>query len=748
MVKVRDDQPLNPDGSVNLNAWLAHLHAPEAIKSSPKLHEAVYLANALDQQAQAQNKQWYAGASSLRTGLEMADILAELNVDETTLVAAVLFRSVREGLISSAEVANKFGEQVAKLIEGAKQMAKISQTHAKTANPSQQQHQLEQLRKMLVSLVDDVRVALIKIAERTCALRQIKTAKQAHQLKVATEVFYIYAPLAHRLGIWQIKWELEDLAFRYLQPEKYKHIAKLLKEKRLERDSYIQQAIAELSADIQKEGITKADIQGRAKHIYSIWRKMQRKQIDFSQVHDLRALRVLVPEVKDCYTVLGLLHAKYNYLPQEFDDYIATPKENGYRSLHTAVIAQDGKVLEVQIRTFAMHQEAELGVCAHWAYKGTDSSNKADAYEEKISWLRQVLDWQEELGELEEFNELSADITADRIYVFTPEGHVIDLMQGATPIDFAYRVHTEIGHRCRGAKINGRIVPLTYTLKTGEQVEILTTSAGKSGPSRDWLNPHLGYVKTSRCRAKIQAWFKQQDKAKNIEGGKQLIEREFKRLGLANLNMEQLAEDLNLHSSDDLYAALGAGDLRPGQVISSAEKLLSSSKDGANDGFNVNRLIKPSSSSKNKDEITILGVGNLKTQLANCCQPLPQDAILGYITLGRGITIHRQDCANFLQLQAEEPQRIVEVEWGGSADNSYPVDVSIQAWDRSGLLRDITTLLANEKANILMVNTLTKKEANLAELKLTLEVNSLASLGKLLNKISQLPNILEVSRTH
>lgn len=748
MVKVRDDQPLNPDGSVNLNAWLANLHAPEAIKTSPKLHEAVYLANSLDQQALTQNKLWYAGASSLRTGLEMADILAELSVDETTLVAAVLFRSVREGLISSEEVASKFGQQVAQLIKGAHQMASISQTRAKNTRPNQEERQLEQLRKMLVSLVDDVRVALIKIAERTCALRQIKTATQAHQQKVATEVFYIYAPLAHRLGIGQIKWELEDLAFRYLQPEKYKHIAKLLKEKRLERDGYIQQAIAELSADIKNEGIEKADIQGRAKHIYSIWRKMQRKKIDFSQVHDLRALRVLVPEVKDCYTVLGLLHAKYKYLPQEFDDYIATPKENGYRSLHTAVIAQDGKVLEVQIRTFAMHQEAELGVCAHWAYKGTDNtgSTKANAYEEKISWLRQVLDWQEELGELEEYNgQLSANITSDRIYVFTPDGHVVDLTQGATPIDFAYRVHTEIGHRCRGAKVNGRIVPLTYTLKTGEQVEVLTTSASKSGPSRDWLNPHLGYVKTARCRAKIQTWFKQQDKTKNIEGGKQLIEKEFKRLGLANLNMEQLAEDLNLHSSDDLYAALGAGDLRPGQVITSAEKLLNTHK---NAGFNVNRLIKPSSSNKNKDAITISGVGNLKTQLANCCQPLPQDAILGYITLGRGVTIHRQDCANLLQLQTEEPQRIVEVEWGSTANNNYPVNISIQAWDRAGLLRDITTLLANEKANILLVNTLTHQEDNLAELKLTLEVNSLASLGKLLSKINQLPNILEVSRTH
>lgn len=760
MVKVREDQPLNADGSVNLDAWLANLNAPEAIKTSAQLKKAVYLAQELDTLAQAQNKQWYAGASSLRTGLEMADILAELNADETTLLAAILFRSVRESLISTEEVDKQFGSQVAKLISSTQQMAKISQIANHSGNASEQ-HQLEKLRKMLVALLDDVRVALVKVAERTCALRQIKTAKPAHQQKVAQEVFHIYAPLAHRLGIGQIKWELEDLAFRYLHPEKYKQIAKLLKEKRLERDSYIQQAVADLSTDIANEGITKADIQGRAKHIYSIWRKMQRKKIDFSQVHDLRALRVLVPEVKDCYTVLGLLHAKYTYLPQEFDDYIATPKKNGYRSLHTAVIAPDGKVLEVQIRTFAMHQEAELGVCAHWAYKGTDKVNKGDAYEEKISWLRHLLEWQEELGELGELGDLSGSITPDRIYVFTPEGQVIDLMQGATPIDFAYRVHTEVGHRCRGAKINGRIVPLTYTLKTGEQVEILTTSASKSGPSRDWLNPHLGYVKTSRCRAKIQSWFRQQDRDKNSEAGRQQIDKELKRLGLTGLDTHELASRLNFSTHEDLYAALGAGDIGLGQVISSAEDLLIEAGHQLQTrkrGFSLERLLKlgqqksssyKNNQQKNKDEITISGVGNLKTQLANCCQPLPQDAILGYITLGRGVTIHRQDCTNIMQLQSDEPQRVVEVEWSNpSSSPTYPVDISITAWDRSGLLRDVTTLLANEKANILLVNTKTRKEDNLARLAITLEVDSLASLSRLMSKISQLPNVLEVNRTN
>lgn len=745
MVKVRDDQPLKPDGSVDLDRWLDHLQLDVTLVDPLRIRAAAQLAATLEQRAEKEKRQWYEGASNLRTGLEMADILGELRMDDDTLVAAILYRGVREELISLAAVEKQFGKTVAKLVHGVHQMANISQTKTSDAPAfGQQQNQLEQLRKMLVAVVDDVRVALIKLAERTCALRQIKTANRERRLKVAREVFDIYAPLAHRLGIGYIKWELEDLSFRYLEEDSYKYIAKLLAEKRMNRAEYIQKVIQELTLAIKDQGIEGADLEGRAKHIYSIWRKMKRKKIDFSQVYDIRAVRVLVPEVRDCYAVLGIVHSMYKHIPNEFDDYIATPKDNGYRSLHTAVITESGKVLEVQIRTFEMHDEAELGVCAHWLYKGTDAANKSNAYEEKIAWLRQVLEWQEEIGDLTGLREeLQGDIAPDRIYVFTPEGHVIDLPQGATPIDFAYRVHTEIGHRCRGAKVGGRIVPLNYTLKTGEQIEILTTS-GEGAPSRDWLNPALGYVQSARCRAKIQHWFKLQDRDKNIEGGRQLIEKEFKRLSLEGLDMQALSKAHNLQTEDDLYAALGAGDLRPGQVLSMAQQLFGETEDIDQ----LDRLLTRPSNRKasGKDDITILGVGNLMTQMAKCCQPLPDDDIVGYITLGRGVTIHHQNCSNITQLRAEDPHRLVNVEWGSKKVQMYPVDIRIKAWDRTGLLRDITVILANEKVNVLSVNTLTDKKENLANILVTLEVLGLEALGQVLNKINQLPNVVDVQR--
>ncbi|MEE3214774.1 MAG: HD domain-containing protein, partial [Pseudomonadota bacterium] len=427
------------------------------------------------------------------------------------------YRAVREKLIQPEQVAKRFGDEVARLIQGVLQMAAISNTQTSTPG-LQQQDQQDNLRKMLVNMIDDVRVALIKIAERTCALRQVRDAPREKQVRVAREVFDIYAPLAHRLGIGHLKWELEDLSFRYLHEDDYKTVARQLAEKRLDRDRYIQEVVDTLKTLMSAQGIHDFQVDGRAKHIFSIWRKMKRKRIDFSQVHDVRAVRILVPSVQDCYTMLGIVHSRWHTVPDEFDDYIANPKKNGYQSLHTAVIGPENKVLEIQIRTFAMHEEAELGVCAHWRYKGHDTNARSDSYEEKIAWLRQVLEWHEEVGEFGDLREgLTSDVAPDRIYVFTPDGHVIDLPRVATPIDFAYRVHTEVGHRCRGAKVNGRIVPLTYKLKTGQQVEILT--ANKSAPSRDWLNPNLGFVRTSRARAKIQSWFKHQARDQNVEEG-------------------------------------------------------------------------------------------------------------------------------------------------------------------------------------------------------------------------------------
>ena len=743
MVKVREDQPLTASGTVDIQQWLTRLQEDVRLREPERLADACELAEKLELEAPRTHRVWLSPGSSFRMGLEMADILGDLKLDQATLEAAVLYRAVREGLLSLESVTKRFGEEVASLIDGVLQMAAISYPLAPDHGMGQHNQQ-ENLRKMLVNMVSDVRVALIKIAERTCALRQVKDAPLEKCLQVAREVADIYAPLAHRLGVGQLKWELEDLSFRYLHEDDYKAIAKLLAEKRLDRDRYIHDVVETIKGLMEAQHIHRYDVDGRAKHIYSIWRKMKRKRIDFSQVHDVRAVRILVPEVADCYTVLGIIHSRWHHVPNEFDDYIANPKKNGYQSLHTAVMGPENKVLEIQIRTFAMHDEAELGVCAHWRYKGHDTNAKSRSYEEKIAWLRQVLEWQDEVGGFGDLREgLSSDVAPDRIYVFTPDGHVIDLPRIATPIDFAYRVHTEIGHRCRGAKINGRIVPLTYKLKTGQQIEILT--ATKGGPSRDWLNPSLGYVRTSRARAKIQAWFKHQARDQNLDEGRVLFDREMRRLDVEGLDLPKLAKAVNYQNAEDMYAAIGAGDLRIGQVLHQAQQLFGETDDQEQ----LDRLLakpKRQSSKATKSDITVLGVGNLKTSMANCCRPVPGEPIIGFITQGRGVTVHRQDCSNILQLRLDEPQRIIEVEWGERAQTRYPVTIEIQAWDRSGLLRDVTGLLGNEKVNVLAVNTLTDTDEGIARLRITLEVDGLESLGRLFSRIQQLPNVTEVRR--
>lgn len=746
MVQVRAHQPINTDGSINLDAWLDHIVSVDLVLDREVMKEACEFARQAEQKDQdgktPGKSHWIEGASSFQAGLEIAEILADLKLDQDSLVAAVIYRGVREGRIALADVELRFGATVAKLIDGVLRMAAISAS----LSPRQSlvlgsQVQVENLRKMLVAMVDDVRVALIKLAERTCAIRAVKNADDEKRNRVAREVFDIYAPLAHRLGIGHIKWELEDLSFRYLEPEQYKQIAKLLHERRLDRERFITDVMSQLDNELQATGV-KADISGRAKHIYSIWRKMQRKGLAFSQIYDVRAVRVLVPEMRDCYTALGIVHTLWRHIPKEFDDYIANPKENGYRSLHTAVIGPEGKVLEVQIRTHAMHEEAELGVCAHWRYKGTDVKSSSNHYEEKISWLRQVLEWHEELGDIGGLAEqLRVDIEPDRVYVFTPDGHAIDLPKGATPLDFAYRVHTEIGHNCRGAKINGRIVPLNYSLQTGEQVEIITSKQGT--PSRDWLNSNLGYITTSRARAKIVHWFKLQARDQNVAAGKSLLERELARVALPQVDFDKLADKANYRTAEDMFAALGAGDLRLTQLVNLAQQQVE--PDRLNEVELIPRKATGYKPGKRGD-IQIQGVGNLMTQIAGCCQPLPGDAIVGYITQGRGVTIHRQDCASVLQLGGREPERIIQVSWGPVPVLTYPVDIIIRAYDRSGLLRDVTQVLLNERINVLAVNTRSNKEDNTALMSLTIEIPGLEALGRLLGRISQLPNIIETRR--
>ncbi|WP_317929354.1 GTP diphosphokinase [Halioxenophilus sp. WMMB6] len=742
MVKVRADLPVSPTGEIDISAWIDHIAELTKVDfpGRKQLRLAVEAVQRADQDPPV-NHPWDNQRSCLNAGFEIVEILADLKLDVDSLVAAMLYRAVRERKLQIDDLAESFGEVVCKLIRGVLGMAAITgmrNDSASTVFGRESQEQTEKVRKMLVAMVDDVRVALIKLAERTYAIRALKKASDEKRRRVAREVSEVYAPLAHRLGIGHIKWELEDLAFRYLHPEEYVRIAKLLDERRLDRQEFIDKVVATLDEQLAEAHIT-ASIMGRAKHIYSIWRKMQRKEIGFSQVYDIRAVRILVPTVRDCYAALGVVHSLWRNIPNEFDDYIASPKENGYRSLHTAVIGPEQKVLEVQIRTESMHEEAEFGVCAHWRYKGADDEGPEDSYEQKIAWLRQVLEWHDEVGggnPLEDH--LSHGIEQDRIYVFTPDGHIVDLPQGATPLDFAYQIHTDIGHCCRGAKVNGRIVPLNHPLKTSDQVEIL--KGKREAPSRDWLSPALGYLRTSRARAKVQQWFKMQARDRNIADGRALLDREFRRMALADLDFDQLIKAMNLHSLDDLYAAVGANDLGVNQVLNAAQRLL-----GSPQPTPVISLTSKAQSDVGAD-IYIDGVGNMLTSIANCCHPVPGDAILGYITQGRGVSVHRQDCQNVLHLYEDEPERIIKVDWGVAPQNSYSVDIMVEAFDRHGLLRDITTLLDKERINISALQTLSDKRLNTVDMQITMEIRSFEELSRVLAKLNQLPNIASARR--
>ncbi len=737
MVKVREEHPENSDGSVNIDQWLRRLPVAEDTDVE-RLRQACQASYQAEKSSDGNAEYaWDERTSSFRTGLEMAEILADLHLDQETLVAAILYRSVREQKLALKDVNAFFGSEIAQMIDGVTRMASLSRVRSGDQPVlGQAEAQKDNIRRMLVALVDDVRVALIKLAERTCAIRSVKN-NPSKRYPVAREVFDIYGPLAHRLGIGHIKWELEDLSFRYLEPVSYKKIAKLLDEKRLDRQDYIDEVTSSISEALTRTGI-ECEISGRAKHIYSIWRKMQRKGIGFSQVYDIRAVRILVPEIKDCYAVLGVVHGLWRNIPNEFDDYIANAKENGYRSLHTAVVGPDGKVLEIQIRTTTMHEEAEYGVCAHWRYKGTDKHGSS-SYEEKIAWLRQVLDWHEEMGggAVEVAEHISR--AQDRVYVFTPDGHVVNLAQGSTPLDFAYHVHTEVGHRCRGAKVNGRIVPLTYVLQTGEQVEILTGK--ENAPRRDWLQPSLAYLKSTRARAKVQQCFKGLAREDNVSAGRSLLEKIFRKLALNSLDYKKVAKRFGYQMVDDMYAAVGAGDISAAQVISAAQSLVSD-KPGPVETIPV--VSKPGSGASTG--VIVRGVGNLMTHFAGCCKPLPGDAIVGYITVGRGVSIHRQDCSKMLQLQSIEPERVIETDWGNTPQQTYPVDVVLEAYDRSGLLRDITTLLASARVDVIAVNTQSNKQDHTATMRLTIEITGLESLGALLLKLSRLPNVINAER--
>ena len=677
---------------------------------------------------------------SLLRAQGIVEILVALSVDMESLVAAYL-AFIPDTQFSKEMLIEEFGEGVAALVDGIERIRIIDNDEIKSSYEQDKAH-LEGLRKLLLGMAEDVRVVLIKLAERVQVMRDLKTMPDNVRRRVAQETVDIFSPLANRLGIWQLKWELEDLSFRFLDPDNYQKIAKLLDERRADRENYIASVIDVLSDNLKAAGI-EGEVVGRPKHIFSIWKKMQGKSIDFHQLFDVRAVRVLVNSVAECYAVLGLVHTLWQPIRSEFDDYIASPKENLYQSLHTAVVGPEGKTLEIQIRTHDMHQHSEHGVAAHWGYK--EGGRHSDIYREKISWLRQILDWKDEERNAEDFlDRFKSEVFQDRVYVLTPRGKVLDLPKGSTPLDFAYHVHTDVGHHYRGAKVNGRIVSINYELKNGEQVEILSSQHGK--PSRDWLNPHLGFLHSSRAKAKVRGWFRQQDYEQNVIDGRNALDKELHRLGVADVGYDSLAKSFHFDKVDDFYASIGCGDITTSQIAGHmvgkvlpkmpAEKAISLRRSEA----------RHHKYSAKESDVQIFGVGDLVTHIAHCCKPVPGESILGYITRGHGITIHRRDCHNIRKFGQTEPERVIEVAWQQDLARTYVVDIQVRAFDRQGLLRDVTEILSNEHLNVTAVNTLTERKTNIANMRLTLDVADISQLSGALTKIEHLPNVLEVAR--
>lgn len=756
MVQVRKTFPCLEDGSLDTDAWIRMLTGFEDAEQRKAMRCACEMSSEAERNDTYVSR--YGKIKCFSAGLEMASILSELHLDEPALIAAVIYRAVRERHIQLEVVRKKLGDEVATLVEGVLRMAAISAFRSDSDDQvlGQNQKQTDNMRKMLVSMVDDVRVGVLKLAERTQAIRSVKNHPEERQRKVAQEVIDVYAPLAHRLGIGQIKWELEDLSFRYLQPEDYARIAELLKEKRIDRDAYIEDTIQQVNDKLQAQGIA-SSISGRAKHIYSIWRKMTRKDVPFDQLYDLRAIRVLVERVSDCYAALGAIHTAWRNISSEFDDYIANPKANGYRSLHTAVIGPENKVLEMQIRTEEMHKEAELGICAHWLYKGTDTNAKTDSYEKKIGWLREVLEWHEEAGgnvHLGDFQRaVSRNIENDRIYVLTPQGHVVDIQYGSTPVDFAYHIHTEVGHKCRGAKVNGRMVPLNTVLKNGQQIEILTGKEPR--PNRDWLRPSLGYVNSTRAKNKLRAYFHRQERDDKIVTGKHLVEKELKRLSLTSIDYKLIAKEFGFNKVDDFFAALASSDIGTTQVVLKAERLFNLAEEIQGSLFtnaaeaDTQELLDHVDSGKTKasgTEVSVAGVANLMTTQAGCCKPVPGDRVIGYVSTQRGITVHRRDCEEFAQMERAQPERVLPVNWDTVTRDRYAVDIQIEGYDRTGLLGDITGLLSRSHVNVSGINTHTDPNTQIANMRISIQINDINQLAQIMGRIATVANVINVER--
>ncbi len=676
-------------------------------------------------------------AVPLRTAaLDTAEIVRTLDADDDVVVAALLQPLLDAGALTPEAAEKHFGTEALRLARALSQLGEFGLPTDWTPEQGLEPGQAEALRKMLLAVIGDVRLVVVRLAGQLQKMRAAKSISPALQRKLATETREVYAPLANRLGVWQLKWELEDLAFRYLQPADYKHIAAALKVRRADRERYIDSLKTTLRAALEAAGI-EAKIDGRPKHIYSIWRKMQAKHLAFEQLMDIRAARILVQGVAECYAALGVVHSLWQFIPGEFDDYIATPKDNLYRSIHTAVIGPGSQPVEIQIRTHEMNANSERGVAAHWRYKEGGRSDQA--YERKIDQLRSLLAPADGSETSRDFlDRMRVDLFQDRIYVVSPKGEIVDVPMGGTPLDFAYQVHTDLGHRTRGAKVNGRIVALDYKLKNSETVEIIT---GKTAhPSRDWLSPQSGFLASPRHRNKVRAWFRKQNETQNKAEGRALFEREIQRLGVGSPPIPELLTELKLPGVEALHEALGLGELSPAQVAGAIQRILRARE------FRPEQAARPKAAAVREPDIEVQGIGDLLSTYARCCKPVPPEPIAGYITVGRGVSIHAQSCANLARLSVKSPARVLPVAWGTLGSGEFPVDIEIQAYDRRGLVRDVSAALADDKISIQGMNTVTDKRDNLAHMRISISITGLPQLSQLLTRIAQVPNVISARR--
>jgi GTP pyrophosphokinase len=696
--------------------------------ASERLHAAFAAVRALDLPP--------ADLGVLRAALDVAEIVRTLDADDDVVIAAML-QPLLDAKLMDPEAAHKhFGADATRLARNLSQLGEFGLPADWTPEQGLETGQAEALRKMLLAVIGDVRLVVVRLAAQMQKMRAAKSLDQVQQRKLATETREVYAPLANRLGVWQLKWELEDLAFRYLQPADYKRIAAALQARRSERERYMDELKTLLRSELRKAGI-EATIEGRAKHIYSIWRKMQAKHLAFEQLMDIRAARVLVSTVGECYAALGVVHSLWQFIGGEFDDYIATPKDNRYRSIHTAVIGPDAQAVEIQIRTHEMHANSERGVAAHWRYK--EGGRGDQAYERKINELRSLLAPAEGTEASRDFlDRMRVDLFQDRIYVVSPKGEIVDVPVGGTPLDFAYQVHTDLGHRTRGAKVNGRMVALNYQLKNSETVEIITAKTGH--PSRDWLSPQSGFLASPRHRNKVRAWFRKQNETQNKAEGRAMFDREIQRLGINSPPIAELLGELKLPGTEALHEALGLGEISAAQVAGAIQRILH-----AREG-RPEHSARPKNSAVREPESEVQGIGDLLSTYARCCKPVPPEAIVGYITVGRGVSIHAQSCANLGRLSIKSPARVLAVTWGTTGSNEFSVDIEVQAFDRRGLVRDVSAALADDKISIQGMNTVTDKRDNVAHMLIKISITGLPQLSQVLTRIGQLPNVISARR--